>query len=526
VRKRSWVVILVVVLGVVGIAVSLGVYARKSSSQGDLGPEVRIDNPEKGELVESVNAPGEVEPLNKVAISAKVMARILEMPYEEGQAVTKGDPNADPVVPASVLVRLDATDLEANLRSAEARRAAQAAQIESDKARIEGQQAQLEGTRSSLAQAQRELERAKQLCESKDMSQSDLDSAQSKYDELAAQYEAAVHGLDAAALGLSVSQHNLDAADAEIMRARDAVGYTTITSPIDGVVTRRNAKVGELVVTGTMNNPGTVILEVADLSQMRLVVQVDESDIGGVKVGQKANVRIHAYPDEKFEGVVESIALTHDYASGGAKYYKTKILLATNGRRIYSGLTADVDILTNKHEDIIKVPSQAVLGRAVDDLPLSIRENNPCVDMKKTYATVVYRFADGKTVVTPVTAGPSDATHTVILAGLTGEDKIVVGPYKVLESIKHDQKVQDEKEVEKKKEEEAEKAALKGEKKDEKAAAEKTEAKADDKTGAKADEPSAAKPEDNAAAVSDDKAAESAGEASGDKSDGAKESSD
>ncbi len=241
---------------------------------------------------------------------------------------------------------------------------------------------------------------------------------------------------------------NLAAADAEIARARDAVNCTVITSPIDGVVTRRNAKVGEMVVTGTMNSPGTVILEVADLSQMLIVVRVDEASIGGVKVGQKATARIHTYADEKFEGTVQSIALTHDLGTGGSKYFKTKILLDAKDRRIYSGLTADVDILTSSHPDVLKVPSQAVLGRSVDDLPLAIRDKNPNVDTKKTIATVVYRLVGGKAVVTPVAVGASDATHTIVTSGLSSTDSVVVGPYKVLESIKHDQSIQDEREVE------------------------------------------------------------------------------
>jgi HlyD family secretion protein len=458
--KRRRKVIIGIITSVVVVGAGVAWYALKGSGSEDEGAVVRIENPQKGELVELVNAPGEIEPLTRVAISARVMARIIDMPYEEGARVTKGDPNADPPVPPSVLVRLDATDLEAALRSAEARRAAQAAQIEAERARIAGQRAQLGGTKASLTKAGIDLKRTSDLLASKDVSQSDLDQAQSRYDELSAQYASAEHGIEAAEINLQVLQHNLDAADAEIARARDAVSYTTITSPIDGVVTRRNAKVGELVVTGTMNNPGTMILEVADLSQMLIVVQVNESDIGDVRTGQKAAVRIHAYPDDKFSGTVDSIALTNDFDRAGAKYYKTKILLDKNDTRIYSGLTADVDILTNSHPDVIKVPSQAILGRPVDDLPLAIRDKNPNVDMKKTFATVVYRFVDGKSAVTPVTVGPSDETHTIVTAGLTAEDKIVVGPYKILDSLAHDKKLQDEREVEKKKKEaEAKKAA-------------------------------------------------------------------
>src|SRR4030095_16745159 len=140
--------------------------------------------------------------------------------------------------------------------------------------------------------------------ESKDVSQSTVDQAQSKVDEQTAQLAALERSSTADELGLLVQEHNLDAADAEIARARDGLSYTVITSPIDGVVTRLNAEVGELVVTGTMNNAGTIIMEVADLSQMVLKAKVDETSIADVKGGQKARVRMEAYRDVNFEGTV------------------------------------------------------------------------------------------------------------------------------------------------------------------------------------------------------------------------------
>jgi len=447
VKKRTVVIIVVVLV----LAAAVWAYRARKAGSKPQGAVVRIENPQRGDLVESVNAPGEVEPRTRVAISARVMARVVELPFEEGDRVTAGDPTAEPPIPPSVLVRLDATDLEAALRSVEARRSAQAAQIEVEKARIVGEKARIKGVVASLLGARRDLERCAGLVKSNDMSQSDLERAQTRCDEVEAQYAFATEGLKVFQKTLDVLRYNLEAADAEIARARDAVAYTTITSPIDGVVTRVNAKVGELIVIGTMNNPGTMIMAVADLSRMLLVVQLDEADVAEVKVGQRAIVHIHAHPDEPFEGVVESIALTHDYSPGGTKYFKTKIRLETDSRRIYSGLTADVDIETKTHSDVLKLPSQAVLGRPTDELPLSIREKSPAVDLKKAFATVVYRFIDGKAVVTPVTVGASDETHTVILSGVDPEERVIVGPYKVLEGLKHEQALRDEREVEKEK---------------------------------------------------------------------------
>jgi HlyD family secretion protein len=417
------------------VAAGVGLWFAARGGLGASKPEVvRVEKPTRGELTEAVSARAEVEPKTKVEISARVSARIVELPYEEGDRVTKGDPKAEPPVEPSVLVQLDATELRAALRSAEALRAAQAAQIE--------------GTKASLRQAQRDLARQEKLLASADVSQADVDLVESRVAELQAALDSSVHSLSAAEMNLLVLQHHLEAADAEIERARDNLSYTTITSPIDGVVTRVHAEEGEQAIPGTMNNPGTVIIEVADLSNMLLVAQVDETDVGRVKVGQPAKAEIHVCPDEVFEGVVDSIALAHDWAQTGTKYFKTEILLDANGRQVLCGSTADVDIETRHHDDMLRMPSQAVLERPVDDLPLAAREDNPNVDTEKTYATVVYRFIDGQAVVTPVTVGPSDETHTAVVSGITEEDDVIVGPYKVLENIKHEQKVRDEKEVE------------------------------------------------------------------------------
>jgi len=448
--KKSHIVIGIVVV-TLAAASGLGWFIRSKIIALRKPTIVRVEKPQLGELIEFVSAPGEIEPQTKVEISAKVMARIVELPYDEGNSVTCGDPCANPPVPASVLVRLDAKDLESQLLSVEASRAAQAAQIEVEKARIEGQKSDLAGLEASLKQAQRDLERQKGLLQSQDISQSTFDQTQLKLDDLQAKFNAAKHTLEAAHLSLTVLQHNLEAADARIDQARDALSYTTITSPINGVVTKLNAEVGELVITGTMNNPGTVILEVADLSKMLLVAQVDEADVGKLELAQKATVHVDAFPDREFKGTIQSIALSHTMSLTRTKYYRTEILLENTDQKLYSGLTAHVDIETRKHSNILKLPTQAVLGRELDSLPLDIRENSPQVDKSKTFATVVYRCVDGKAVVTPVKIGQSDLTHTIILAGVTEKDKVVVGPYKVLESIKHDQKIQDEREIEQKK---------------------------------------------------------------------------
>jgi HlyD family secretion protein len=433
--------ILIVASVIVVLLLVIGSYVKNKAKLPKNITTVRIENPELGFLTEIVSAPGEIEPKTNVSISAKIASRIVKLPFDEGQQVTAGDDNN----PASVLVRLDDKDMVSNLRSAQAQLASQAAQLDVEKAQIEGQKANLKGLEATLEQARKDAERQKQLFDSNDVSQATYDQAKCRYDELQAQYANAVQMLKAAQLSLIVMDHNLEVADARIDQAVETLSYTVITSPIDGIVTRLNAEVGELVMTGTMNNPGTVIMEVADLSRMLLVAQVDEAEIGRLEVGQKAAIHVQAFAEEEFSGVVDTIALTHDRSLNGSKYFKTEILLDKTARQLYSGLTADVDIETKVHQQVIRVPIQAVVGREVDTLPMDIREKNDQIDMNKTFVSAVYRLIDGKAVVTPVKTGPSDMTHIIIESGITIDDEIVTGPYKVLESIKHDQLIQDEK---------------------------------------------------------------------------------
>jgi HlyD family secretion protein len=435
--------IIVVVIAALLIFVVKAV--RKKGQNDKNATPVRLENPVRGELVEYVTCPGVIEPKKKVMISAKVSARIIELPYDEGNRVTKGDPDANPPIPPSVLVRLDATELETGLKIAQARKDAQAKQIEVEKMTIKSLEDSIRSTEASLKMAELDFKRMEGLLQTNDVSQSDYDRAKTAYDEIAARYDSDKHKLESSKINIEVMQHNLEAADAEILRAKEALTYTTITSPIDGVITQLNAEVGEVVMFGTMNNPGTMIMEVADMSKMLVAAEVDEVEINKVKQGQKARIRIPAFPDNIFDGVVDTVAIKSSISRVGSSYYKAEVLIDSNGVSICSGLTADVDIEVERHTDVLKVPTQAVLGRKVDELPTDVRESE-LIDKTKPYATVVYRYNDGKAVVTPVKMGPSDVTDTVILEGVDANDVVVTGPYKVLEGLQHDQNIKDENE--------------------------------------------------------------------------------
>jgi HlyD family secretion protein len=287
------------------------------------------------------------------------------------------------------------------------------------------------------------------LLKTKDISQSTYDQAALAADDHDARNRSAEHNLHASELNLDVLKHNLEAADARIDQAKEALSYTTIVSPIDGTVTRLNAEVGEMVMTGTMNNAGTIIMIVGDLSQMLVVAQVDEADVGKLKVGQKARVHIQAWPNKIFDGEVKTVALSHKFSNQGTKYYETEVLLIDPNEQVFTGMTADVDIAVAEHGEVLIVPSQAVLGRKTDELPVKIRDTLTEEEKKKAFKSVVYVYKDGKAIATPVNIGPSNTRQTLIEAGLAAEDQIVVGPYKELEKLRHEQPIVDEREQQK-----------------------------------------------------------------------------
>ncbi len=380
-------------------------------SAGPTATEVRVHEVATAAVTEVVTAPGIVEPHLKVEISAEVSARIVELPIREGDQVTKGQ----------LVVKLDDRDLKAALQSASARR-------DADRYRLQSEAARLAGPVATLVLQRKNLERQQRLLESGDVSQQVVDDAIDRVQDLEAT-------IDASKRTLAVLESSLAAAEADIARAEEAVRKTTITAPIDGIVTLLNAEIGELVLVGTMNNPGTVILTVADLSRMTLRAEIAEGDVARVVGAQRARIHINAYPDRVFTGLVARVDLQRTDAVGSTPYFETEIGIDLDGRQILSGLAANVDVEIEVHEGLV-LPSQAILQRPVEEIPAELRDD-PAIDPNRRVVPVVFRMVDGKAVCTPVRTGSSDLKNTLIREGLKEGDQVVVGPFKTLEKIKH-----------------------------------------------------------------------------------------
>jgi HlyD family secretion protein len=409
---RTYLIIAVVLCLVAGAA------AFMMRSDGSSATEVRMTEVKNGVLVESVSAPGVVEPKSKVDVSAEVSARIMELPAREGARVKKGD----------VLVRMDGRDLQAALAGAEARRDGDRFRLEAERSRIQGARQNQENVRAILARLQA-------LHDTGDVSRQQLDDAIARARDVESQVQAAEKTI-------SQLEKSLAASEATIEQSREAVRRTVISSPIDGVVTYLRAEVGELAVVGIMNSPGTLIMTVADLGAMHLNAKVAETDIARVAVGQDAKIYVNAYKDDPFDGNVSEIALQRTVEKDGTGSFKVLVNLDLKGRQIFSGLTGNVDIDIARQEGLL-VPSQAVVERPVNDLPESVK-SSPLVQKNRRVTTVVFRVVDGKAVVTPVVTGPSNLTDTLIRDGLSAGDIIITGPYRSLEKIKDGEAVEKE----------------------------------------------------------------------------------
>lgn len=367
---------------------------------------VRFGAVDRGDLVKVVSAPGQIEPKTNVKISAQVSARIVALPFREGAVVKTGD----------VVCRLDSRDLAAIVASSEA-------QLRSEEAR-------LESAKAALSNATVELRRARDLYETKDIPKSELDAA------LLAESRSQAE--------LGVALQAIEIARANIERARQDLSYTTIVAPFDGVITRLDAEVGELVVVGTLNTPGSVFMEIADLSAMLVKARVDEANIAKVEKGQKCTVDIGAYEGVTFTGVVDHVGLTRKLDTDQTAYFEVDVLLdRRDDIQLRTGLTASVDIQIQVLRDVLRVVSQAVVDRRIDELPAEIA-GSPLVDPKKRFARVVFVDRNGEAWPIAVKTGAVDLTHTVIEQGLDEGQRVIIGPFKALMEMKSNRAVVDE----------------------------------------------------------------------------------
>src|SRR5205823_4301196 len=258
------------------------------------GTVVNVETVQKRDLQAIVSASGKIQPQRLVNISADTMGRVTNLAVEEGQRVTKGE----------FLLQIDPRNLTSAVNQTQASLAAARSQME--QLRVSS-----ESNKASLKQAQDAFTRQQQLWKQGLTTKESLDNAENQLKMRQAEATASERQIETQRLRMQQEEASLDNARYNLSKVR-------IESPITGIITRRNIEEGETVVIGTMNNAGTVLLTVADMSVIEAEVEVDETDIPTVQLGQKAKITIDAMPRKSFAGKATEIGNSPTQATGTA----------------------------------------------------------------------------------------------------------------------------------------------------------------------------------------------------------------
>ncbi|HEV7486763.1 MAG TPA: efflux RND transporter periplasmic adaptor subunit [Thermoanaerobaculia bacterium] len=389
--------ILIIIAAVVLVGVIIFASVRGGGTKGE---PVYVEPVTQRNIQAIVTAPGEVNPKVKVNISAYIIAKIDKLYFNEGDAVKKGQ-------------RL--VDLERTAYQAAYARAASAV----SNSRIEVARA-----KTNVATMELAYKRAMNLKQQGIQAQELFDQARQNHDNAVAAYDSANQGVAQAQALLQQAQNDLD--------------HTTILSPMNGRAVQVNAHEGEVVIPGTMNNPGSVIAVIADLSEILVEADVGETEITGIRLNESSKVHVDAIPDKEYEGHVAEIGSSAALKQGtgaGMRYFKVKVQFDDADERLRPGMTAQVSIITTTSGSALSVPIQSVVERVPPSLAKS-KSGTEDEDENAPKSKYVFIVKDGKVKMTEVKTGVSDTTHVALVSGVSKNDNIVTGPFRTLKKLK------------------------------------------------------------------------------------------
>jgi HlyD family secretion protein len=396
----------VVIVAVAGGGIAANIWWKEADA-----PEVQVEAAETRDLTATVSGSGAIRPAREVDISSNVMGRVTRLAVEEGEVVDAGD----------FLLEVDPQRLQST---------------------VDQMEASLESSRTQVRLAQQDLEYARQV----------LDRREGLYrqDLLAReQYEDALQSVARAERTLEVRNQDVLRILAQLEQSRYDLTQVIIDAPMDGIITKLNIEQGENVVTGNMNNPGTVLLTIADLSIVELEIEVDETDIVHVDLAQSATVRIDAFPDEEFAAVVTEVGKSPISANTNqAINFKVVVRLTDTVPGARPGLSGTADIVTATRENVVAVPIQALILHEVrvDDEGEIIREVDPLAlddlsaplngDEGETVELEgAFLVRDGRALFTPIKIGIAGERHFEVLEGAEEGDRVIIGPFEVIRTL-------------------------------------------------------------------------------------------
>jgi HlyD family secretion protein len=441
-KKLKWILI-------VAVVIILIVVGMKMAGGKDKGLKVSTEKAAKRTIIETVTASGNIYPEVEVKISPDISGEITELNVEEGDSVKKGQ----------VLARIFA-DIYA-LQRDEA-----ASQVNRSQATVANSNASLEALQASLDQARQAYDRNKTLYDQKIISKSEFENFETTYRSAQANYNAAKENIRSLQAGVQSSQTGLTKANKDLSR-------TTLVAPMNGVISSLKIKKGERVA-GNSFNIGTEMMTVADMSVLEIRVDVGENDIVKVNIGDSADIKVDAYNNRKFKGIVTRIASSTKSSvisatSNDVTNYEVRIRLApesykdlidpSNSRKIpfRPGMNASADIKTKRHDNVLSVPITAVNARVKgSEKSMADRkkeeqdkkqendnaDNGDAVAGDELEEVVFVLQKDGTVKKGVVRSGIQDINYIEVLGGLKEGEEVITGPYNAIsEKLKDGMKV-------------------------------------------------------------------------------------
>jgi HlyD family secretion protein len=449
-RTRTKLIAAAVLIAGAGAGTYAGVnyYNNKDIPTVQAGQVVRQD------LAQSVASTGEIKPKKSVNISSNAMGRIVRMPVKEGDHVRKGD----------LLISLESIQTAADVEAAQAMLAAGQTELDAMESQIKSNEAAIATSKAEIARAESDLSRSKLNLDRADSLMKDGLIPREQFDHTKADYDVSVTQLNAAKARLTQAEaqaaQTLKQRDGTklrlaqqrtaLIRAQDQLEKTTITAPLDGIITYLPVNEGEIAIIGVQNQPGTTLMTIADMSIITAEVKVDETDIVNVHLGQEAEIKVDALGEKTLKGHVSDVGNSAVNRSGNsnqggnqeAKDFKVVITLDEPPQELRPGLSCTARIITARTKQVLTIPLQALTVREFDD------PSDP-LKRKKIEKEGVYLVKGDTVLFKEVKTGITGTTDIEILEGLTEKERIVTGPYQVLRTLEDNKKVKIEEEEKK-----------------------------------------------------------------------------
>ncbi|HEU5400341.1 MAG TPA: efflux RND transporter periplasmic adaptor subunit [Terriglobales bacterium] len=435
----------------VGVAAVLAIVAVATVKLANRGVvEVQTGKVARLDLASTVTASGEIKPKTYANVGANAFGKIIKLYVKEGDHVKKGQ----------LLAQIENIQPESDVQASRASLDASQKDYAAAVAAVNTNRADLDRANADLEQKSLDYKRAQQLLKDALIPRSDFETRKAAYETSAAGLEQAKARVAQAQAQLESAKGHISQNQATLRRADDALSKTTYLAPFDGTVTNLPVREGETVVVGIQNSPGSTLMTVADMGVITAEVQVDETDIVNVKLGQTAEVSIDAIPKKKFKGLVTQIGDNAILRSTGvstaqttgssqeAKDFKVVITLEDPPANLRPGLSSTAKITTATRPNVVSIPIQALTIRQRADLEQKKGKDKSAVQAAapvspeqqakaKEEIQGVFVIRNGKAEFVPVETGITGTTDIEVTKGLKEGDEIVTGSYKILRTLRN-----------------------------------------------------------------------------------------